>query len=131
MMTGTWSTITRWAAIAIACNPEEQNRFTVTPLTETGKPALRAICLAILSPVAPSGLAQPIMTSSTSAGSILALLRACATTCPPKVAPWVILKLPRHDFVSAVLAVDTMTASVIILPCISKIQLRTCNRSCL
>ena len=58
--------------MAIACKPDEQKRLIVTPPTLTGSPALMAICLAIFKPVAPSGFAQPIMTSSISAGSTLA-----------------------------------------------------------
>ena len=60
-MTGTRSTITRWAAMAMACMPEEQKRFTVTPPVVTGRPARRAAWRAMFWPVAPSGRAQPRM----------------------------------------------------------------------
>ena len=101
----------RCAATAIVCRPDEQKRFTVMPATLTGHPARSAIWRAMLAPVAPSGNAQPISTSSTSPGSSLARAIAWATTCPPMVAPWVMLKAPRHDFARPVRAVETMTAS--------------------
>src|SRR5687768_7459191 len=81
------------------------------PEVVTGQPARNAICRAMLKPVAPSGLAQPMITSSTEAGSTLARSMAARTTCPPSVAPCVRLKAPRQDSVSAVRAVETMTAS--------------------
>jgi hypothetical protein len=68
------------AAIAIACKPEEQKRLTVWPAAVTGSPARNAACLAILPPVAPSGVPQPKVTSSTSPGSIPARLTAWAMT---------------------------------------------------
>jgi hypothetical protein len=34
----------RCAAIAMVCKPDEQKRFTVTPLTVTGRPARNADC---------------------------------------------------------------------------------------
>src|SRR6185436_17763545 len=106
----------RCAAMAMVCNPEEQYRFTVMPEVVTGQPARSAICRAMLKPVAPSGLAQPMMTSSTEAGSSFARCMALLTTCPPSVAPWVRLNEPRQDLVSGVRAVDTMTASTTGLP---------------
>src|SRR5215510_8583085 len=63
-------------------------------------------------PVAPSGLAHPMITSSTSDGSSLARSKACFTTWPPIVAPCVRLSAPRQDLQSGVRAVDTITASV-------------------
>ena len=52
--------------------PEEQKRLTVVAATVAGMPARSAAWRAMLSPVAPSGIAQPRITSSTSAGSTLA-----------------------------------------------------------
>jgi hypothetical protein len=104
--------ITRCAASAIVCNPDEQKRFTVMPGTLTGKPARNAICRAMLPPVAPSGFAQPMITSSTRAGSSFARSTAACVTWPPSVAPCVMLKPPRHDLARPVRAVDTITASV-------------------
>src|SRR5690606_24628256 len=82
------------------------------PETVMGRPALRAIWRAILAPVAPSGLAQPMITSSTSAGSMPARCTACWTTWPPSVAPWVMLKAPFQLLARGVRAVETMTALV-------------------
>ena len=97
---------------AMVCSPEEQKRFTVIPGNMTGQPARKAICRAMLHPVAPSG-------KGASHEDIVDLGRieparsiACVTTWAPSVAPWVILKAPRQDFASAVRAVETMTASV-------------------
>ena len=47
--------MTRCAAMAMVCRPEEQKRFTVTPAVVTGQPARSAIWRAMLAPVAPSG----------------------------------------------------------------------------
>ena len=49
---------------------DEQKRLIVMPETVTGQPARRAIWRAMLAPVAPSGVPQPMMTSSTSAASM-------------------------------------------------------------
>src|SRR5690349_5309910 len=81
------------------------------PDVVTGQPERSAIWRAMLKPVAPSGLAQPMSTSSTAAGSSFARSMACLTTCAPSVAPCVRLKAPRQDFASGVRAVETMTAS--------------------
>src|SRR5678815_2882528 len=111
-ITGTRSTSTRCAAMAIVCSPEEQKRLTVTPAAVTGRPARSAIWRAMLPPVVPSGRAQPMRTSSTSAGSIRARSTAARTAWAPSVAPWVMLRAPRQDFARPVRAVETMTASV-------------------
>src|SRR5687767_9107799 len=101
----------RCAASAMVCSPDEQKRFTVMPAVVTGQPARSAICRAMLKPVAPSGFAQPMSTSSTVPVSMPARAIACCTTWPPSVAPCVRLKAPRQDLVSPVRAVETMTAS--------------------
>ena len=103
---------TRCAASAMVCRPEEQNRFTVRPDTVTGQPARNAAWRAILEPVAPSGKAQPISTSSTSPASIPARVMAWEIAWPASVAPWVILKAPFQLLVSGVRAVETIRAAV-------------------
>lgn len=103
----------RCAAVAMVCRPDEQKRLMVMPAVVTGQPARSAICRAMLLPVAPSGVAQPMITSSTSPASIFARSMAALSTWPPKVAPWVMLKAPFQDLARPVRAVDTMTASVI------------------
>src|SRR5437868_3164256 len=105
----------RWLARAMVCRPEEQKRFTVIPGTVTGQPARIAIWRAMFQPVAPSGLAQPMMTSSISCGSTLARSSAACTTCPPIFAPCVMLSAPFQLLQSGVRAVETMTASFFIL----------------
>src|SRR6185503_193740 len=105
--------MTRWLASAMVCRPEEQKRFTVMPGTVLGQPARTAICRAMFQPVAPSGLAQPMITSSTSSASTLARSSAACTTCPPILAPCVMLSAPRQLLQSGVRAVETITASSI------------------
>ena len=102
----------RCAAIAMVCRPLEQKRLTVMPLTVTGSPARSAIWRAMFLPVAPSGLAQPISTSSTAPPSMPARSTAALTARPPSVAPWVMLKAPFQLLASGVRAVETMTALV-------------------
>src|SRR5215475_1140416 len=104
----------RCAANAMVCRPDEQKRLTVTPDTVTGRPARIADRRAIFCPVARSGMAQPITTSSTSPGSRPARSTACLTTWPPSTAPWVMLKAPRNALPIGVRAVETMTASGIL-----------------
>src|SRR6266853_1732308 len=101
----------RCAANAMVCRPEEQKRLTVTPDTVTGRPARIADRRAMFCPVARSGMAQPIITSSTSPGSTPERATACLTTWPPSTAPWVMLKAPRNALPIGVRAVETMTAS--------------------
>ena len=113
MYTSPSPAITRWAASAMVCRPEEQKRLTVMPDTVTGKPAISAICRAMLAPVAPSGLAQPMSTSSTASPGTPARCSACLTAWPPRVAPCVMLKAPFQLLVRGVRAVETMTALVI------------------
>jgi hypothetical protein len=110
-MIGTRSTITRCAASAMACMPDEQKRLTVMPAVVTGRPARSAAWRAMFCPAAPSGSAQPMTTSSTSPGSSPARLTACAMTCPPIAAPCVLLNAPRYARPIGVRAVDTITAS--------------------
>src|SRR5436190_15016335 len=109
----------RCAAMAMVCRPEEQKRFTVTPEVVTGRPARIAIWRAMLPPVAPSGVAQPMITSSISAGASFARSTAAFTAWPPMVAPWVMLSAPRQLLQSGVRAVETMTASVLAIEFLS------------
>ena len=109
---GTSSLTTRPAATAIELRPEEQKRLTVKPDVVTGQPAQIAERRPMFMPVAPSGLPQPIATSSTSPGSMPARSMACLTAWPAIAAPCVMLKPPRPDLARPVRAVDTMTASL-------------------
>ena len=101
----------RCDAMAIVCRPEEQKRLTVMPAVETGQPARMAICRAMLRPVAPSGFAQPMITSSISAGARPARSIAQRSARAPIVAPWVMLSAPRQLLQSGVRAAETITAS--------------------
>ena len=114
---GTRSTITRWAAAAIAFRPEPQARLITEPVEPTARPALIALWRATLPPVVPSGRPTPRITSSTSAGSTPARLTACAITWAPSVGPVVMLKAPRWALPIGVRAVETITASVMVTPC--------------
>ena len=102
----------RCDASAMACRPEEQKRLMVSPETVIGQPARSAIWRAMLAPVAPSGVAQPMITSSTSPASMPARAIACCTAWPPSVAPCVRLNAPFQLLVSGVRAVDTINADV-------------------
>ncbi len=106
----------RCAASAIVCRPLEQKRLMVMPGTPTGRPARSAIWRAMFQPVAPSGLAQPISTSSIAPGSMPARSTAAFTAWPPSVAPWVMLKAPFQLLASGVRAVETMRAWVMMRP---------------
>src|SRR5688572_22826438 len=100
--------------MAMVCRPDEQKRLTVMPDTVTGRSAISAIWRAMLAPVAPSGLAQPMMTSSTASGATPARCSACLTAWPPSVAPCVMLNAPFQLLVRGVRAVETMTALVMV-----------------
>src|SRR5258707_138403 len=109
----------RCDAVAMVCRPEEQKRLMVMPDAVMGRPALSAIWRAMFMPVAPSGLAQPMITSSTAAGSMPARCTACCTAWPPSVAPWVMLKEPFQLLARGVRAVETITADVMDIPCMA------------
>src|SRR5215475_4237788 len=110
-ITSTSPAMMRCAASAMVCRPDEQKRLTVTPGTVAGRPARIADRRAMLCPVARSGMPHPIITSSTSPGSMPARSTACLTTWPPSTAPCVMLKAPRNALPIGVRAVETMTAS--------------------
>ena len=54
-MAGTPSATMRSAAMAMACRPEAQKRLTVTPATDSGKPARTTVWRPMFLPVMPSG----------------------------------------------------------------------------
>src|SRR5260221_14075458 len=88
----------------------------VVPATLTGSPARSSALRAILVPVVPCCMAQPITASSTSAPSILARDSAEEIACPNRVAPSVWLSAPLYALPIGVRAVETITASVIVTP---------------
>ena len=61
--------ITPWAAKCIACWDEPHWRSTVVPGTDSGRPAASTAFLPMLTAWAPTWVTQPMMTSSTIAGS--------------------------------------------------------------
>src|SRR5260221_12893554 len=105
------------ATMAMARNPEEQNRLMVVPATDDGSPASMAATRATLWPCGPCGCPQPRTTSSISLGSSLGVLRNTSwIQCAARSSGRVMLNDPRKDFASAVRELVTTTASLIDLP---------------
>jgi hypothetical protein len=107
----------RSAAMAIVCKPLEQKRFTVIPGTLSGKPARRAMVRAKFSPCTPSGMAQPMMTSSISAGSSapFTFCKMSRITTVAISSERVLRVVPFFARPTAVLLPATITASLAIL----------------
>ncbi len=70
----------RSAAICTAVRPEAQNRFTVTPPTECGRPASTIATRAMLMPCSASGNEQPMIASSIAFGSSVGTCRSALCT---------------------------------------------------
>src|SRR3954447_9525518 len=101
----------------MACNPDEQNRFTVTADAVTGTPALRLAMRATFSPCSPSGIAHPRMTSSMSAASSPgARLIASPITVDASSSGLVPRRVPFGALPTAVRTADTITASFMTCP---------------
>ena len=104
----------RSAARAMDCSPEEQNRLIVIALVSTGRPARIAAARATFIPCSASGIAQPMITSSISAGSrpgtrAIASLIAAAPSSSGRVS----FNVPLGALPTAVRTADTITASFI------------------
>src|SRR5215467_2101757 len=112
---GTSSTITLFAAVAMAIIPEEHWRSTLMPAVVTGNPAAMAHWRAMLDPWVPCCKAAPIMTSSTSPGSTLARSKTARMTGATMLGASRLLNEPRYDLVNPVSAVATITASFIVV----------------
>src|SRR5580765_8574082 len=98
----------------MACRPDEQKRLTVTAEAVTGIPARRLAILATFMPCSASGIAQPMITSSMSPGSMPgARLSASAMATAPSSSGRVPRSVPAGALPDAVLTAETMTASVI------------------
>src|SRR5215208_2749517 len=110
-------TMIRSEAIAMVCSPEEQNLLTVCAGTVSGIPASSEDSLATLYPCVPSGIAHPMMTSSTSS---LSSPSARPTASPIAAAAMssgrLARKVPLGARPTAVLAPETITASRIVAP---------------
>src|SRR5919107_5711872 len=107
----------RSAADAIDWRPDEQKRFTVTAEAVTGTPARRLAIRATLSPCSASGIAQPRITSSTSAGSSPGARRSASPiTAAPISSGRVTRSAPFGALPTAVRTALTITASFILAP---------------
>jgi hypothetical protein len=106
-----------WAAMAMACKPEEQKRFTVVPATDTGRPARTRATRATLLPWGPWGWAQPRITSSISTGSSCGTLPSTSLMqCAARSSGRVRLKEPRKLLARGVRELATTTASLMAAP---------------
>src|SRR5688572_27961669 len=104
----------RSAANATACRPDAQNRFTVTAEASTGIPALRLAMRATLSPCSASGIAQPMMTSSTSdAEAPGARFKASRNTSAASSSGRTSWSAPEGALPTGVLTAETIRASAI------------------
>src|SRR5206468_12896593 len=112
---GTSSTMTLFAAVAMAMSPEEHWRSILMPAVVTGNPAAIAHWRAILDPCVPCWRAAPMMTSSTSPGSTPARSKTARMTGATMLGASRLLNEPRYDLVNPVRAVDTITASFIVV----------------
>src|SRR5208282_792529 len=102
----------RSAAIAMDCRPEEQNRLIVIAATLTGRPARSDAIRATFIPCSPSGVAQPIITSSISAGSSpFARTTASLITCAARSSGLAARSVPFGALPTAVRTELTITAS--------------------
>src|ERR1017187_3073025 len=114
-----------WAAMAMACRPDEQNRLMVVAAVVTGRPASMAAMRATFCPCAPCGCAQPRITSSTSRGSRCGTLRrGWLIEWPARSSGRVMLKEPRNDLASPVRELATITASRMVLNASVYLRLR-------
>src|SRR4051812_25663274 len=104
--------ITRSAAYAMAWSPDAQKRFTVTADAVTGTPARRLAIRATFNPCSASGIAQPMITSSTSPGSMPGARRSAsvmtAAASSSGRVPW---SVPFGALPTAVRTAETITAS--------------------
>ena len=102
----------RSAAKAIACNPDEQKRLIVTAEASIGMPALRLAIRATFSPCSASGIAQPMITSSTSLKARPGVRRSVSPIAVAAISSGrVTLSVPFGAFPTAVRTAETMTAS--------------------
>ncbi len=101
----------RSAAEAIACSPDEQKRLTVTADADTGTPARRLAIRATFSPCSASGIAQPRITSSISAGSRPVARRSAAAMTTAAISSGRVERsAPFGALPTAVRAAETITA---------------------
>src|SRR5690348_1963506 len=102
------------AALIVACMPEPHRRLTVWPWTSTGKPASSRAIRATLRLSSPAWLAQPRITSSTSAGLTRARSHASFSTMAARSSGRTPFSCPPYLPIG-VRAVATITASAKLL----------------
>src|SRR5438270_2454798 len=109
-----------WKAMRMVCSDEAQKRLTLVPGTVSGRPASAAQLRAWFMPCSPEWLADPIMTSTTDAGS------TADTFCIRSLMMKAPMSSGRTSFSEpfmarpiGVRAVSTMTASGMGTPCSS------------
>ncbi len=101
------------AAIAMVCDPEEQKRLTVTAGTSCGSPARKPAMRATFVPDSPSGVAQPMITSSIVSGGSAGTRRSRSSmTAAAMSSGLVVRRLPRGALPTAVRTPATITASL-------------------
>ena len=105
----------RSAAKAIAWRPEEQKRLIVTAALSTGMPARKLAMRATFMPCSASGIAQPRMTSSISAGSSPGARRSASPMATAASSSGrVVRSVPPGALPPGVRTADTTTASVMV-----------------
>ena len=109
--------MTRSAASAIACSPDEQNRLMVKAEVVTGSPARRLAMRATFIPCSASGMAQPRITSSTSDGSRPGTRPIASRIATAAMSSGRLLRSrPLGALPTAVRTAETMTACAMRLP---------------
>jgi hypothetical protein len=105
--------MTAWAAKLTPWRLEPHWRLTEVPVTVTGKPAIRAAVRAMFMPCSPVCVTQPMITSSTWAGSTLARSSSAAIHMAARSSGLVALRVPRR-FPIAVRPASRIYASVML-----------------
>src|SRR5438094_189025 len=98
-------------------SPDAQNRLTVEPGTDDGRPDMIATVRPTFWPCGPSGKPAPRMTSSTCAGSTSGTRRSSSRThCTAMSSGRARLNEPRNDLARPLRTLATITASRIGVP---------------
>ncbi len=101
--------ITPWAAKCAACWLDPHWRSTEVPGTVSGKPAASAALRPTFTAWSPTCMTQPMITSSTSAGSMPVRSTRAWMLCAARSTEWVSLSLPLRR-PSGLRTASTMTA---------------------
>src|SRR5688572_11076945 len=104
-------------AEAMVWRPDAQKRFTVAAGTSVGSPAFRDAIRATFMPCSPSGMAHPMRTSPTSAGSMPGARRSASRIAmAARSSGLTVLRLPFLPLPMGVRAPATITASLMLIP---------------